>query len=363
VTKALVVTSATTGTGSTMAFAATGTPATLLGLTLATGAYLSQGAAANTPGTGAQIGFMNNLVDTITQNWASLVTVQEPLSADKVSFAQWTNSTNSRYGYLMWDTNVTNTEVGGPSPAVAAIQAANYSGTVFLYSNPEVDTIGGEIAALAASWAASLNFDKTNGRVPLAFVQQSGLPAQVLSATAANYLNTYGVTFYGDYTTAKQQFTWMYAGSITGPFAWADSYFNQIWFNSEIQVALLTLMQNIRFFPYNAYGYGLINTTLVGSTSQSTNPDGSINQPGPISQALNFGLIQPGVPLSAGQSAAVNQAIGKPIDTILSSRGWYLNIEPASPQTRVARGSPPMTLFYMDGQSVQKLVLSSISVA
>lgn len=362
VSGALIVVSATTGTGSTMAFAAAGTPATVLALTAARGAFLSQGAAANTTGTGAQLVFMNNIVNSVTQDWATFFTAWEPPTADKISFSQWDDSTDDRYVYLMWDTSAQNVTVGGPSAAVAAIQAANYSGTVFLYSNPSVDTIGGEVAALAASWAASLDFDHTNGRVPLAFVSQTGLPAQVLDATEANFLNGYGVSFYGDYNTAKQSFNWVYGGEITGPFLWADSYVNQIWLNSLIQLALMELLGNVRFVPYNTTGRALIETTLVGSTSSTTNADGTTNAPGPISQALNFGMIQPGITLSGEEAAAVNQATGKQVDTVLSTRGWYLDIQPASPQTRVARGSPPMALYYTDGQSMQKMVINSVEV-
>jgi hypothetical protein len=58
----------------------------------------------------------------------------------------------------------------------------------------------------------------------------------------------------------------------------------------------------------------------------------------------------------------VNNAAGKKIDDILSTQGWYLQVKDALPQVRAVRGSPPITFWYMDGQSVQKLNLASVEV-
>jgi hypothetical protein len=81
-----------------------------------------------------------------------------------------------------------------------------------------------------------------------------------------------------------------------------------------------------------------------------------------ISQALNFAMFAPGVALSSSQIAAVNAQAGTNIATTLQNRGWYLQILPATAQVRAARGSPPMTLWYTDAGSVQKISLSSIAV-
>jgi len=68
------------------------------------------------------------------------------------------------------------------------------------------------------------------------------------------------------------------------------------------------------------------------------------------------------VPLSASQAASVNAAAGQKIDNILSTVGWYLKIGPASPAVRQARGTPPCTLWYTDGGSIQKITLDSITL-
>ena len=77
---------------------------------------------------------------------------------------------------------------------------------------------------------------------------------------------------------------------------------------------------------------------------------------------MNFGAIRAGVPLSAAQKAQVNAAAGVIIDPILATRGWYLQVLAATAQTRGLRQTPPIKLWYMDGQSVQQLNIASIDI-
>ena len=92
---------ATTGVTGTMSYA-TGTLATGLALTLATGAALSQGAEAATPAA-----FMASIV-TQTTNWASFFTLFDPDSSGnalKQAFASWNDSQGNRWVYVCWDTD------------------------------------------------------------------------------------------------------------------------------------------------------------------------------------------------------------------------------------------------------------------
>ena len=77
---------------------------------------------------------------------------------------------------------------------------------------------------------------------------------------------------------------------------------------------------------------------------------------------MHPGAIRPGVPLSNLQAAEVNAAAGTQIDQILKNRGWYLQILDANAQVRAARSSPPITLWYMDGGSVQQINVASIEI-
>ncbi|RWI97955.1 MAG: DUF3383 family protein [Mesorhizobium sp.] len=151
---------------------------------------------------------------------------------------------------------------------------------------------------------------------------------------------------YGAYATAAQQFLEFQNGTVSGEFEWLDSYINQIWLNNQLQLSLMELLQNINSVPYNAAGYELIKAACLD----------------PINQALNFGAIRAGVTLSALQIAQINSAAGVKANDTLQLQGWYLQVNDATPQVRQARQSPPINFWYMDGESVQQIELTSTLV-
>jgi len=331
---AFVVSSGTTGASSTIGFAS-GTIATGLGLTSAIGAVTSQGAAAATPA-----GAMNAVLDQ-TGDWASYMTAFKPSTADMVAFAAWTNSTVDNYVYVMWDTDITLTTSNFSASALGQIANAGYDGTFPLYESSDIN-----LAAFSMGLIASIDFTETNGRTNAAFRAQSGIAPQVLNRTIAAQLEANGCNFYGAWGTANDRFVFIYPGAITGKFKWLDTYVNQIWMNNQFQLALLLFLTQVKAVPYNQAGRAAIEAACMDV----------------INQAVNFGAIAAGVTLSASQISQVNTAAGLKIDTVLSQRGWYLQIKDALPQVRQARQSPPCTLWYMDGGSVQRLALASITV-
>lgn len=329
---AFVFTSTLTGATETITYA-TGTLATGLLLTAATGAVLSQGADAQTPA-----GMMASIINQ-TLNWASFTTTFEPVTADKEAFSLWVNSQNNRFAYIGWDTSATGTIVPDTTSWVALIKAAGYSGTIPVY----LDYLH---AAFFMGFIAALDFNRTNGRKTLAYKYQSGLTASVSNVTTANNLEANGYNYIGNVATANQGFVFAFPGQITGSYKFVDSYVNQVYLNSQFQLALLTLLTSAGFVPYTTAGYTQIRQSCMD----------------PINQMLNYGGIQPGVTLSAAQASEVNTQAGTEIATTLSQRGWYLQIQDASAQVRGVRGSPPMTFWYMDGGSVQRINLASIVV-
>ena len=338
-----LITSALTGTTSTAAYA-TGTLADTLLLTLASGAVLSQGAAATTP-----TAFMDSIIQ-LSQNWATLVTLFNPDvsgNTNKLGFAAWIDAQTNRYAYACWDTDQSPVST---APALGSAgylinQYNNYSGTI-LVSEGSAGESTWHHAAFIAGFGAALDFQAHEGRATLAFKGQSGLTASVSTLQAAQNLESNGYNYYGAVATANDNFVFMYPGSISGPFLWADSFFNQVWLNNALQLAILELFVNVKSIPYNDAGYALIEAACMD----------------PIKTAVNFGAIRAGVTLSSAQIAEINSVAGKAIDQTLSQRGWYLQIVDASPQIRAARQSPECTLWYMDGQSVQQLTLSSLNV-
>jgi Protein of unknown function (DUF3383) len=338
---AFFVYSGSTGVNSTISFASGALAVSLL-MTQATGAQLSQGAAQSTPA-----GAMAALT-AITINWASFMTTFEPVDSDKIAFAAWNNTTNNRFHYAMWDTNVLNTGPNGPSQAWNTINENDYSGTSLIHENPNIDTVGGELAAFVMGYGASINFNAIQGRATAAFKSQPGLAPQVFSTSIRDYIIGYGGNCYVAETTAQEQDNFYDNGQVSGPFLWLDSYLDQIWLNAQLQRALMTLLLSVNSIPYNQAGY-----TMIAETMQ-----------GPIQQAVTAGVIQPGVPLSSFQQVAVLNATGgnPQVLNTLQTTGWYISITPASAAVRAARQSPTILFYYCDGQSVQTLVLASIEI-
>jgi hypothetical protein len=329
---AFVFTSTTTGEASTIGFAS-GTLSAGLKLTQATGAVTSQGAAAGVPAAN-----MLAIIQ-VTQNWATFTTLWEPDIDEKLAFAAWTSSQNRRFGYACWDTDEQATVPNSTTCFGAQVKAAEYDGVAAIYQSLDD-------AVLVLGTAASIDFQRTNGRITFAFKGQAGLTATVTDATVAGTLISNGYNFYGDYATANDQFRFFYPGAVSGDFQWLDSYINQIWLNNALQQAMMTLLTSVTSVPYNQAGYTLIEAACMD----------------PINAALNFGAIRAGVTLSSLQAAEVNNQAGVDIANTLQTRGWYLQIKDATAQVRQARQSPPMTLWYMDGQAVQQLTLASILI-
>lgn len=328
---AFKIASTTTGAASTITFATASTMATGLKLTSTTGGVLSQGAAVATPST------TMDTVKNVTQNWAAFTTLFEPLLADKIAFSAWTNAQNNRYAYAGWDSDPNAIIPSGAGTWMEAVETNTYSGTIAMY-------LSRDKAVFVLGFIASLDFERLNGRATLAFKSQSGLAADVTDATTAQTLIDNGYNFYGAYATANDDFVFAYDGQVSGPFQWVDTYVNQIQLNNALQLAMMNLLVSVNSLPYNQDGYNMVRAACMD----------------PINAALNFGSIREGITLSNAQAAAVNNAAGVDIAQTLQQRGWYLQILDAAPITRQARQSPPMTLWYLDGGSIQKLVLASI---
>lgn len=329
-----VFTHSTTGAAATLDFA-TGTLSTGLKLTAATGAVLSPGADATTPGVEM------DAVIAQTQDFVSFMTAFKPSDADMLAFAAWADGKADRYLYAPWDNNTAATANGETTSAFAQIIAAGYSGTAPIYDPNN----GANVAAWLLGCIASIDFQRTNGRITAAF-RTGNINAGVTNQTIAANLKTNGYNFVGSYATANDQFTFFYPGQITGRFEWIDSWVNQAWMNNGFQLALMTLLTDAGSIPYNADGYAQIETAMQDQ----------------IQQALNFGAIRAGVTLTALQAQEIDTAAGVKASDTVSQRGWYIRVADASPQVRAARGSPPVTLWYTDGQSIQQITLSSVNV-
>ena len=340
IASAFVITGGTPSATGTIGYAS-GTLATGVALTLATGAVTSQGAALATP-----TAFMASIIAQTT-NWASFCTLFNPDvtgNANKLLFMQWTNAQNYGFLYACWDTDITPTTTVPATTSLGYLASStqqNLSGTALVY-----DPNNTGLAPFVCGLIASINFNATNGNINPTYKAQTGLAATVTDQTTLSNLEANNYNCIVASATAAQGFTFFWNGRLTGPWLWMQPFINQIWMNAGFQLDLMELLVSAKSIPYNTTGNGMIMGALMDT----------------VNAALNFGAIQPNIPLSATQIANVNQAAGVAIDQVLSTRGWYLQVLTATPAVRQARGTPPCNFWYTDGGSVQKITLASVDL-
>ena len=278
-------------------------------------------------------------------DWAPFLFAQEPTATAKTQIATWLAANPNRYWGIIPDADPAILTSNASTCFGATVKAQNIPGITCVNNT---DGTGLLAAALCLGWAASLNPQRSLGRTTLMFRNNGGVSAAQLSATQAENLLNNGYSFYGSYKTTDTTFSFLNNGAVSGPFAWADSYINQIWMNASFQADLLKLCTNAGQRPYTTQG-----DTQIATSVQNT-----------IDTALSFGAIQPNVSLSASQAQTVNAQAGRTIDSVLSTRGWYLlpGASTASAATRASRGAVQGRFFYTDGESVQAITLASIEV-
>lgn len=347
VASAFVFTSTATGASETVLFA-TGSLAAGLNLTQATGAFLSQGAVADTPATG-----MANAVAQ-SQNWSTMVTLFEPNLADKQNFAAWFNEQDGEYLYVAWDSDPNASVQGNETCFGYLATLAAYNGVAAVSGDPAFAVATGttlaalalNVVAFVAGAIASINFAATNGRTTLAFLSSGSIAPTCASDQIAQNLLANGYSFYGSYATANQGFVFFYNGQMFGVWKWINSYVQQIYLNSQFQLALMSLLTAIGSIDYAPNGYGLIRAAMLD----------------PINAALGFGTIRTGVTLSSAQIAEVNQAAGVDAASVIQTQGYYLQILDPGAEARGNRQSPIINFWYADGEDVQQITLSSIDI-
>jgi Protein of unknown function (DUF3383) len=332
--------------------AVSGTLANQLGLTQAAGATIQPQGNTYLAGAGPLIStaaaFMDG-VTKVTMNWASFATAFDPdapgSNVQKQAFAAWTNAQQNNYMYCAWDTDPAPTlSPNAPSSLARILNTSLTSGTAPI-SSPSAAN-GRNLAVFTMGVVAAIDFNRFNGRKTLAFRAQTGITPDISNGGIAANLEANKYNYYGIWTTSNDLFRFLYPGVVSGPYRWIDSYINQIWMNNGFQLALMNLLTSVGSIPYNQAGYTLIKAALQDV----------------INRAVFFGAIRTGITLSQAQIAEVNNMAGVPIDGILRTQGYYLQILDADPQVRANRGTPPCTFWYMDGGSVQRITLASVMV-
>lgn len=336
---AFVITSSTTGSTSAVGYGTDSSLSPALSLTQATGAVLSPGAAIQTPSAA-----MNEIIG-LSQNWGSFMTVQDPDNGaaggpQKLLFSAWVNGEGGAYAYVAWDTDTGPTLGTDANSFAAKAEAADYIGVIPIWG------VDATKAAFVCGAIASVDFTARLGRVDFAYLSQAGLATDVSSLTVYDNLVANGYNCYCAVATRSQYFQFLQPGSMIGAWEWIDPFVDQIYFNAEFQLDLLTLRSTVKFIPYTPYGYNLIYQGM-----QQT-----------ITDMGSFGAWTAGVTLTASQISEVNSQAGMNIANTLQSQGWYLSVSDPGATARANRASPNITFFYTDGGNVQTIVVNSVDI-
>lgn len=337
-TNAWQITSPTTGAESTISFATppeTGTDfATLLGLTAQAGAVESPGIDAQTLSA-----CMSNILG-YARDWVTFGTVWEPSLDQKLELAKWASGYDTRFCYVMWDSDNAAQVMGSRASAGYQIdQLLELDGTCPVFNTAQ-------LMAWVMGTAACINFDEYNGRLTFAFKQGAGLTVTCDNDENYDALLENGYNCYADFATASTQFKFFQPGQVSGKWDWLDTYLNAIALKDGLQLNLLDLFRAVKSIPYNEDGYAMVRTACLDT----------------INRFLNFGAIRRGVTLSQTQKVQLLAEIGQDVSKTIESLGWYMQVKDPGAIVRAARGTPDCKFYYTDGGSIHKIVMPATAI-
>lgn len=329
-----IIRSATTGADSEVSFAIPGALSNGLLLTEDTAATVSPGSAAV-----SMTDMMNNIINS-NQNWILFNSLVELDVDNKTELCAWASSSHNRYGYVVHDTSDAGTVANNANCFVQEVVVANGYENIF----PVYGSYLYGVTALA--YAASIDFARTNGRISFKFRGFAGLAPNVSDLATAQALQSNGYNYYGSYSLNKTMAQYASDGAITGKFLWLDSFIDQVWINANLVSALANLFTNNQSYSYNAAGYASVQAAVID----------------PAELAVTFGAIQKGVTLDAAQIRIVNNTVGKDISPTLYSQGYYLYIPTQTGAARIERDLKGVIFYYVDGQLIQSITMSSTAI-
>ena len=329
-TGAFQITSPTTGEASTITYAEEGTLATLLGLTQAKGATLSQGSDA--------LDVADNMrsIRGVTENWATFTFLYSATDDEILDLSAWASAQGVEYLFVCWSTDSNLKNQVDTTSIAYKLKANNAGATTLIFGDAPY-------AAFIMGEAASIDWDRTQGAINFAFKAQDGLVPTIDNATEATTLLGKKCNLYGTYATRNDEFVWLYDANMFGDYNFIDPFINAIWFNNALQVAIMNGLEMSPRVPYNEDGY-----TLIRSWCQD-----------PINRARKNGVIDPGVTLSEAQKAELIREAGLDITSNLQTDGYYLQVADAGAQVRTTRDTPNVSLFYAYGGSINRIELAS----
>lgn len=329
-----IIRSATSGADSEVSYAIAGALANGLLLTAATTAVISPGAAAT-----SLTDTMNGVINT-NQNWVLFNSLIELTDDQKQELCAWASASHNRFGYVVHDTTDAGTVANNANCFVQKVVVANGYENVFPVYGSYLYSV------MPLAYAASVDFSRTDGRISFKFRAFLGISPNVDNLATAKALKSNGYNFYGDRGQNKTLKQYASDGAMTGKFLWIDTFLDQVWINANLISAFANLFTNNQSYSFNTNGYGAVSAAVIDVAEQ----------------ALNFGAIQRGVVLDNAQTRIVNNTVGKDISATLYSQGWFLYIPTQTGSARIERNLKGVIFYYVDGQLIQSITMSSTAI-
>ena len=280
-----------------------------------------------------------------SENWALVTTVYDAslgTGKEALDLAEWASKQRVEYMYICWSTDENLKTVEAKTDENSQTTIAGK----FLHSNVgATGLIYGDLryAAFILSIPASIDWNREQGVVTAAFKTQEGLAPYIDTPSEADRLIDKRCNFYGAYASRNDKFVWLYPGAMYGNFNFLDCFWNMIWLGSAIQTSCMMGFKQTPRVPYNEDGYTLIRAWIQE----------------PINRGRKNGIIDTGMTLSEPQKAQFLRETGMNDQALscLVNDGFFLVVRDGSPNDRVNRDSPEVSLYFTYAGSVQKLVV------
>jgi hypothetical protein len=324
------------------------------------GAVISQGSISLTPGQN-----MDNLKN-FTSNWIAFTNLCPVDVSGQITntllLCAWANNQNNGYAYVPYVIEqVVGNTIPNTTALINAINNADYANIIPVFGgnpgsnnanlptpiSPGITTLQGlDQAMFVLGVGASINYDGRNSTISFAWKQQSGLSYTVNDDLTAQALITAGVNFYGNYGSRANTYRFFQQGVITGQFKWIHNFYNQVWLSSTLQDSIATLFENSPKIENAQDGYDLLDVQMTDV----------------MEIAITNGVAQTNNVFDASQAAILSRQLGQNIAPILTAKGYFIQIVPATPAQRAAGTPPRVTVVYTNGGAIVTLPLNMLYV-
>ncbi|MDC6131501.1 DUF3383 domain-containing protein [Burkholderia gladioli] len=324
-----VVTSATTGTSSTVSYAtapATGVDiSAMLGLTAATASVPANGIAAETPVAAAAL-----FLDQFANQFLGLAFADGTIEDDDhVAVAQLVEADQAHiYG-------ITTQNAQALDPTVTSDLASRLKALALKYSMIQYSSSSAYAVVSALGRLLTVDFNGNSTTLTLMYKQEPGIVAEALTSTQADTLEAKNCNVYVGYdnNTSILQY------GVTPSGIFVDSVYNALWFRNDIQTAVYNLLYTSPTkIPQTDAGNAQIAATISSVCDQG----------------VTNGYLAPGVWNSAGFGAIVQ---GQTL-----SKGYYIYTPPIASQSQADREARKSVVFQIAAKEAGAIHSADIAV-